>query len=170
MVKWFVFLGICLHSLAAALQFPTISFYRLDETQEAVPHHCVEILFLGFRPEAKGEMSKWYEAFRHEQRLLPFTVMPVFPSLMATPLIRKPLLSLLDSYVPWAVRDHIGINFDGEAHVAATLQIAPSDVHSLHVFVVDTKGAIVWQGRGAPTHQTITAMKRAVQALIPENS
>ena len=163
-MKWCVFLGMCLHALSSGLQFPTISLYKLDETQESVPHHCVEVLFMGFRPEARTEIDQWSKAFAQDRSSLPFTVMPVFPTFMATPLIRKPLLSLLDSYVPWAVRDHVGINFDGADWVAATLQIPPSELHSLHVFVVDTKGTVIWQGSGAPTSPTLTAMRRAVQA------
>lgn len=163
-MKWLVGLLVCVHGLAVGFQFPHTSLYKLDETQDAVPHHCVETLFLGFSPEAKGELKRWYDTFRQERRLMPFTVMPVFPALMSTAVIRKPLLLLLDSYVPPHVRDHIGVIFNGADTVAASLHIPETELHALHVFVIDQKGDVLWHGCGGPTQQTISSMKQAVQA------
>ena len=163
-MRWVIAFLLLIKPLAATFSFPNLSLYRLDGKQENVLHQKLEVFFVGFRATAKAELNRWYKAFGHEKNCVPFTVVPVFPSIMSNTLIRKPLLLLLDAYVPRQVRDHVGVVFEGEKSIATTLHISDIELQKIHIFVVDKKGAILWRGSGEPTVHTLASMKQTLQA------
>jgi hypothetical protein len=150
--------------LETTFLFPNLSLYRLDGKQEKGLHQKLEVFFVGFRAAAKAELNRWYESFGNERNCVPFTVVPVFPSIMSNALIRKPLLLLLDAYVPHQVREHVGVVFESEKSIATTLRISDIELQKIHIFVVDKKGSVLWRGSGAPTLHTLASMKQIVQA------
>jgi hypothetical protein len=162
-MRWVIALFLLIKPLEAAFSFPKFSLYRLDDSKENIPHHKLEVFFIGFRATAKVELNKWYETFRHERNCVSFTVVPVFPTIMSNILIRKPLFLLLEAYVPRQVREHVGVIFESERSVAATLRISDIELQKIHIFVVDKKGSILWRGSGEPTLRTLASMKQILQ-------
>ena len=161
-----LFLALCCSAaLLGESVFPPLVLYTLRSEKKVLPNGKKGLVFMGWQGEARDTLTQWYNALRSRRVLagsLALTVVPIFPPYMSHAVSRVPLMAVLRKVIPERFAGNIGVLFSTVEETASLFRQTKEDFLDLRTFLIDEKGSILWQAKGAPTAQTLQQLDSAL--------